>query len=131
MTVSTWSERGSAPLDAVVAIVLLMILTLGTIQVALTLYGRNVVDASAHEGLRALVERNAAASDAAQVATASVRDSVGSLVGALEVDVASSAAGGGRVVRVMVRARLKPLGPVPVTIPVVAGAEGFVEAAPR
>lgn len=60
-------------MDAVAAIVLLMILVLGIIQVALTLYGRNVVDASAHEGLRAIVERGAITSNGERVATSMVR----------------------------------------------------------
>ncbi len=113
------------------SIALLMVLTVGTIQVALTLYGRNVVQASAHEGLRAMVERGVTHSAGEIVATRTVQDSVGSLVQDLEVDVASTSAAGGRRVLVRVTARLRSLGPVPLSVPVTSAAEAFVEGEPE
>ncbi|MDP9068870.1 MAG: hypothetical protein M3N53_11080 [Actinomycetota bacterium] len=113
------------------SIALLMVLTVGTIQVALTLYGRNVVQASAHEGLRAMVERGAALQVGEIVATRTVQDSVGSLVQDLEVDVVSATAVDGRRVLVRVTARLRSLGPLPLSIPVTSAAQAFVEGEPE
>lgn len=116
-------ERGSAPLESVFAIVMLVVLTLGAIQVAFALYARNVVASAAHEGARAIVERGAVEGDARALAAYVVERSAGGLVDDLSVDVATSE----RAVRVHVRAVTASFGPVPVTVPLRATATSFVE----
>lgn len=116
-------ERGSAPLESVFAIVILIVLTLGAVQVAFTLYARNVIMSAAHEGARAVVERGAVAEDAQAVAASVVERSAGGLVDGLSVYVATSRS----MVRVHVRATTAPFGPVPVTLPLRATATTFVE----
>ena len=120
-------ERGSAPLESVFAIVLLVVLTLGALQVAFALYARNVVASAAHEGARAVVERGAVAGDARAVARSVVARAAGGLVDDLRVDVAAAARGDDRVVRVRVTAATAPFGPVPLTLPLRATATSVVE----
>jgi Flp pilus assembly protein TadG len=117
-------ERGSAPLESVFAIVMLLVLTLGAVQVAFALYARNVVASAAHEGARAVVERGAVAGDARAVASSVVERSAGGLVEGLQVDVTRS----GTAVRVHVRGVAASLGPVPVRLPLRATATSFMEA---
>src|SRR5687768_13461790 len=50
------SESGSALIESTFALVLLMFLVLGTIEVAFALYGRNVVLNAAHQAARTAVE---------------------------------------------------------------------------
>lgn len=116
-------ERGSAPLESIFAIVMLVVLTLGAVQVAFALYARNVVMSAAHEGARAVVERGAVAEDAQAVAFSVVERSAGGLVDGLSVDVSAS----GSTVRVHVRATTAAFGPVPVTLPLGATATSFRE----
>jgi Flp pilus assembly protein TadG len=116
-------ERGSAPLESIFAIVMLVVLTLGAVQVAFALYARNVVMSAAHEGARAVVERGAISEDAQAVAFAVVERSAGGLVDGLRVDVTTS----GSAVRVHVRATTAPFGPVPVALPLGATATSFRE----
>lgn len=117
-------ERGSAPLESVFAIVMLVVLTLGAIQVAFALYARNVVASAAHEGARAVVERGAVAGDARAIAVSVVQRSAGGLVDDLSVDVTRS----GATVRVHVRGTAASFGPVPVRLPLRATATSFLEA---
>ncbi|MCA1694613.1 MAG: pilus assembly protein, partial [Actinobacteria bacterium] len=74
------TERGSAPLEAVLSILFVMLLVLGTIEVSLALYGRNVVAAAAHEGARAALELGRGPDSAAAVARSTVRRASGALV---------------------------------------------------
>jgi hypothetical protein len=99
------------------AIVLLMLLTLGVIQVAFALYARNVVASSAHEGARAAVERGRDLEEARSIAMDVVERSTGRLVDDLEVDVATHELLGRRYVTVRVRGLVTDLGPVPIPIP--------------
>jgi Flp pilus assembly protein TadG len=99
------------------AIVLLMLLTLGVIQVALTLYARNVVAASAHEGARMAIERGRTPEEAAVIARDVVARSTGRLVEKLSVDVSTVQRAGVRLITVRVRGMLRNLGPVPMPIP--------------
>ena len=116
-------ERGSAPVETIGAIVMLMLLTLGAVQVAFALYARNVVLSAAHEGARAVAERGAVADDARAVAAAVVERSAGGLVDHLRVDVTAS----GSSVRVHVAATTAPFGPVPIGMPLRASATSVVE----
>ena len=124
------SQRGAAPLDAVVAIGLLMILSLGTIQMALTVYARNAVSASAYEGARAAAEIGTSPSDAQAVAERMVRTTVGGLLEGVQVSVSSTETSAGELVRVAVAGHQKPLGPIPVRFPVRAEATSIRETPP-
>lgn len=116
-------ERGSAPVETIGAIVMLVVLTLGAVQVAFALYARNVVMSAAHEGARAVVERGPVAGDAEEVAASVVTRSAGGLVDDLAVDVRAT----GTTVTVNVRATAAAFGPVPVAVPLTASATSFVE----
>lgn len=110
-------ERGSAVVETIFAIVILLVLALGAIEVAFALYARNVVAASAHEGARAALERGRTPQDAALVARRAVELSAGSLVVGLHVVTQVRRAGGESSVRVRVTGVMRTLGPVPVPIP--------------
>jgi Flp pilus assembly protein TadG len=116
-------ERGSAPVETIGAIVMLVVLTLGAVEVAFALYARNVVMSAAHEGARAVAERGAVAADARELAAAVVARSAGGLVDGLAVDVTTT----GTTVRVSVRAKSAPFGPVPVALPLRASATSFLD----
>ena len=98
--------------------ILLLLLMLGVIQVGLALYARNVVIASAHEGARAAVEREASGGDAEEVAITTVQQSAGGLVRNLNVDVDTSRSRGLTNLTVRVTGTVGSLGPVPIPIPV-------------
>jgi hypothetical protein len=100
----------------VVAIVFLMLLTVGAIEVAFVLYGRNVLAASAHEGARAAVELGRAPSEAVAIANNTVRSSIGGLVRELDVSVTTLGVSGRSTVKVSVSGTLKPFGPIPIPI---------------
>jgi Flp pilus assembly protein TadG len=112
------AQAGSALLESIFALLLLLVLVLGAIQVAFVLYARNVVAAAAHEGARAAVELGRNADDARTVASEVVRSSAGGLVEQMEVAVSVQTVGDLSVVRVRVTGRLKSFGVVPVRIPV-------------
>jgi Flp pilus assembly protein TadG len=115
-------EHGSAPLEAIFAIVFLLLLVLGTLQVALALYARNVVASAAHEGARAAVELGRDPASAERVAREIVRRSAGGLVDELVVVSGVEHTDNSDTVRVVVRGSLAPFGPVPVSIPFVTTA---------
>jgi hypothetical protein len=96
----------------------LLLLTLGVIEVALVLYGRNVLMASAHEGARAAVELGTTRGDATRIATETVRRAARGLVDDLGVGVVLDDNAGRFEARVRVSGALEALGPVPVRIPV-------------
>jgi Flp pilus assembly protein TadG len=128
---SSTTEEGSAPLELTFAIVFLMLLSLGAIQVGLTLYARNVVLSAAHEGARAAVELGRETSDASETARRYVERAAGGVVDDLRVATSTIETRGRLFARVMVTGRLDVLGPVPVSIPVrttaTAGREAEVE----
>ena len=111
-------ESGSAPVETVFALAILLFLVLATVQVVLALYGRNVVAASAHEGARAAIELGRSPADAIAVARRTVVRSAGGLVEGLHVGVAVQKTGVDSAVRVHVSGWLKALGPVPLPLPV-------------
>lgn len=112
------SERGSAPLETVFAIALLLLLVLGAIEVVWALYGRNVLMSSAHEGARAALELGRSSSDAVTIATRSIEQSAGALVDDLDVGVSTETLDGRSTVRVEVSGVLAPWGPIPMPLPV-------------
>lgn len=109
----TRGQRGSAPLESVFAIILLLFFVLSVVQVAFLLYARNTLAAAAHEGARAVVELGSDPSDAVAVATSVVQSSAGGLVGNLRVQVHSVPGGERGVVRVRVDGAVRPFGPIP------------------
>ncbi|MFN2488812.1 MAG: TadE/TadG family type IV pilus assembly protein [Actinomycetota bacterium] len=115
---SARDERGSAPVDAVISMVLLMVLVLGVVEIAFALYGRNVVAASAHEGARAAIELGRGPGDAVAVATDTVRRSAGGLVSDLDVGVKLEESPLRSLVIVEVTGVLETWGPIPVAVPI-------------
>lgn len=109
-------QRGSVPIESTFAIILILTLVLGAIEVAFALYGRNVVLASAHEAARAGVEVGRTPEEAAAIAEDSVRRSANGLMDSLDVDVAFAETAAREVVHVRVRGELRPFGPVPLPI---------------
>jgi hypothetical protein len=124
------SERGSTSVESVLATVLLLLLTLGAMEVAFALYGRNVLISSAHEGARAAIELGRHPSDAAAVAERTVRSSAGGLVDRLEVQVSVAEDGDRSLVVVRVSGLVEPWGPVPLPVPVSARATASREDIP-
>lgn len=118
----TTSQKGAAPVEATFAIVLLMLLALGVIQVALVLYARNVVAASAHDGARTAIERGSSEADAAAIARDVVRRATGALVDDLDVDIDSLQRGNELTVVVRVSGVVTDLGPIPIPIPLSSSA---------
>lgn len=119
------NERGSATVEATAAIVLLILLVLGTLEVAYLLYARNVVMSSAHEGARAAVEQGRDIDDARAIARDTVERAAGGLVRGLRVQVGTALSPEGRVVTVRVSGTLTPLAPVPLPIPLTATARAW------
>jgi hypothetical protein len=117
-------EAGSAPLEAIFSIALLLLLVFGLIQVAFVLYGRNVAMSSAHEGARAAVELGRNTADAATIAESTVRDAAGNLLRNLDVDVGVFRSENRAAVTVTVSGSLEAFGPVPVSVPVKVSATG-------
>jgi Flp pilus assembly protein TadG len=115
-------EKGSAVVESIFAILILLILVLGTIEVAFALYTRNVVAAAAHEGARAGLELGRNPSDAAAVAASTVRQSAGGLVRDLDVDASVHRLGTRSLVTVRVTGVMKAFGPVPLPIPLTSTA---------
>jgi hypothetical protein len=111
-------ERGSALVESIFGIVFLMILSLGVAQLALTLYGRNVVIASAHEGARAATELGRNSEEAEAIALRTTRSATGSLVDDLEIEVVTEPVGDDDLITVRLQGRLAAVGPIPITIPV-------------
>lgn len=118
------SERGSAAVDAAFSIVVLVFFTLGIIGVALALYGRNVLIASAHEGARAALERGTEIGEAGDIARETVRRAAGGLIDDLRVSVTVGEFSGREHLRVAVSGRISVLGPVelPITVNATASA---------
>ena len=114
-------ERGSAPIEATFALLLLLFLVLGAIEVAFALYGRNVVLASAHEGARAAVELGRTEAEAVVLARDTVDRAAGGVVDRLSVDV-SVARADVMIVEVQVRGVVDAWGPIPFPLPVTANA---------
>ena len=124
-------DRGSAPVDSIFAIGLLLLLAIGVMEVAFALYGRNVVLSSAHEGARAAVELGRTPSDAIVVARRVVARSAGALVDELDVDVRIATEEDRSVLVVVdVSGVVRAWGPVPMPVPVSVRATASRDASP-
>jgi TadE-like protein len=124
------NERGAAPVDAIFGIVILILLALSVIEVALVLYARNVVHASAHEGARVASELGASPLEAPSVVRDVVQGSVGGMVEGLRVAAHVTSVGEQRLVRVRVRAVTRGWGPIPIPVPVETTASATQETRP-
>lgn len=125
------SERGSAPIETTFAIVLLVVFVLGVLEVALAVYGRNVLNAAAHEGARAAVERGRDLSEVETIARATVERATGRLVDDLAIDVGATRTESRLVVRVEVSGALNPFGPIPLPLSFAATATASKETLSR
>ena len=121
-------QSGAAAVESIFAMVFVIVLLLGVVEVAFVLYARNVVAASAHEGVRAIVERGATAGDAESMARRTVRDSASGLVNDLNIGVDLRSSGELERVTVVVEGRVKTFGPVPFPITVTSSASSTREA---
>lgn len=115
-------ERGSSTVEAVAAIGLITLLVVGGIQVALSLYARNVIVSSAHEGARAAVEYGRDPADARSIVRSVIQSGAGSAVSAIQVSPVITHTETETIADVVVRAIIEPLGPIPIEIPVTARA---------
>ena len=124
------SEDGSAAVESVFSIFFLMFLVAGIIQVALVLYGRNVVTAAAHEGARSAIELGRNPSSAATIAEKTVRAGAGGIADDISVEVITERSNERVAVRVRVHGRLEAMGPLPVDIPITSVATASRETSP-
>lgn len=111
-------DAGTATVESVFAVVLLTTLVLGVVQVAIALYGRNVLISSAHEGARAAVEIGRHPQDGAVVAREVIERTAGGMIEDLAVAVDELPLEDGRVVRLVVSATVRAFGPLSFPIPV-------------
>lgn len=114
------AENGSTLVESVFGLLFLMTLMLGAVQVVFTIYSRNVVQASAHEGARVAIERGATDRATASAVHATVAQAAAGLLSGLDVSVERTQVVGGELVTVTVAGLLRSAGPVPVKIPVTA-----------
>ena len=114
MLIPARDENGSTLVESVAAMLLLLILVFGVIEIAYLLYARNVVRASAHEGARAALELGRTPQEASFVAESSVRRAVGGLVRDIDVLTATRSSDGSTFVSVSVRADVRGFGPIPI-----------------
>lgn len=113
-------QRGSAAVESIFSMLVIMFLVLGVVEITFTLYARNVLMASAHEGSRAAVELGRTTGEAEAIAAATVRRATGRLVEDLDVDVVTSVVGSRETITVVVRGRARAIGPVPFPIQISA-----------
>lgn len=111
-------EDGSAIVESIFGIFVLLFLTLGSIQVALSLYARNVVMSAVHDGARAAVEFGGSEVDATAAAHSAILRSAGSLVDHLEVAASTTTVSDRLHVRVTATGVVSAPGPIPVDVPV-------------
>jgi hypothetical protein len=110
------NARGSASVESIFAIVFMMLVALGVVQVAFTLYARNVLASAAHEGARAAVERGTPPAEAEGIALATIERAAGGLLEGLRVVSVIETNGGRQMIRVRITGSLRPFGIVPVRI---------------
>jgi Flp pilus assembly protein TadG len=119
--------RGSVAVESIFAIVLLLMLTLGVVQIVLVLYGRNVVIAAAHEAARAAIELGRTPEEGRDVAIMTMHRAAGGLLKGMNVRVGAGLKGARYVVTVDVAGTMRTLGPVPVPVPISASATAVRE----
>ena len=110
-------ECGSAVVQSVFGMFFVLLLALGAIQVALTLYARNVVMSAVHEGARAAVQIDGSASSARAIAYGVIERTAGNLVEDLRIDVQTSDFSDRHLITVRATGELVAPGPVPVNLP--------------
>lgn len=125
------NERGSALIGSVAATVLILTLTLGVIQIVFTLYARNVIHASAYEGVRVAIELGASDGAAVDAASDFVTKSAGRLIDDLQVTVGRQETGGRVLVVLIASGSIRPVGLLPVHLPVRVIARSLVPEVPR
>ena len=121
------NERGSAPVDIVFAILFLLVLGLGVMQVALTLYGRNTLISATHESARAAVELARSQDEIEAIAEQHARGAAGGLIKDMSIDATVSTDGPRTSVIVSVQAKVRAFGPLPVSIPIRTQAAAHVD----
>jgi len=121
------SAAGNAPVQAIFAIAFFMILAMSVVHVAMVLYARNIVAASAHEGARAAVELGRNPIAAERIARATIEESTGRLLDGVGVDVTVQTQGQRSVVVVSVTGRLAYPGPLPFSPAITARASAAKE----
>lgn len=124
-------QQGTVVVGSLFAMVFLLTLLLGTVQIVFTLYSRNVIQAAAYEGVRSAIERGASDTAATSAARAAVTRAAGGLLARLDVFVERSPMRDGTLVRVEVVGRLRPVGPLPMHLPVSAVAHSVAVGEPR
>ena len=128
---TTRSEDGSTVVESVFAILFLVTLLLGTVQVVFTLYSRNVVRSAAQEGARSAIERGATGADATDAARSTVARAASGLVRDLHVATSRTPSDDGDLITVRVQGHLRPLGPLPFSSAVTAQASALAPSDPR
>jgi hypothetical protein len=108
-----FKEVGSAAIETTFALLISLVLVLGTIEVALALYARNVVLSAAHEGARAAVEVGSHPGTASSAAERTVRRAAGRLISELDIRVSLRELPQSRAAVVRISAIVVPPGPVP------------------
>lgn len=110
-------ERGSAVVDYVLVMVLLVPLVLGIVQLGLVLHVRNTLAAAASDGARAGAPLGAANQDAVARTRRMVSDSVSARF-ARSVRASETSVGGAPAVVVRVQARVPALGLFGPSVPI-------------
>ena len=121
------NERGSVLVETTFGLFVLMFLVVGVVQVALTLYARNVLSAAAHDGARAAVEVSRSAADAERAAHRVVSAASGSLVDGVEVDATLIERNDRTIAQIVVSGRITAPGPIPLAVPVAVRATSVRE----
>ena len=106
-------------MESVFAIVFLAFATIALVQVALSLYARNVVVAAAHEGARAAVELGRGAREGRAAAVRTVSAAAGGLLDELTIGVSHRVVAEREAFTVSVSGRIRRVGPIPLALPVV------------
>jgi hypothetical protein len=112
------TQRGSAAVESVFAVVFLAFVTVALVQVALSLYARNVVVAAAHEGARAAVEVGRDPQEGRAVALRTVSAAAGGLLDDLAIGVSHRVVAEREAFTVSVSGRIRRVGPIPFALPV-------------
>jgi hypothetical protein len=110
-------DVGSASVDLIASLVLLIALTLGGIQLGLTLHARNVLMAAVHDGARRGVELGSSNADAVEIATRFVDDAAGGLVSDPHISARTHSDVDEFVIELHLDAHIDVPGPVPIKIP--------------
>jgi hypothetical protein len=106
-------EVGSAAVETTFALLICLVLVLGTIEVALSLYARNVVLSAAHEAARAAVEVGSDANAASIAAEQTVQRAAGGLIRGLDIRVSIREMAESRAALIRLSATVVPPGPLP------------------